>query len=52
VSIIYYVSDTFCSDSLEEKRPTTRMRYADNIKLVYFGKEDQDTVGVRRFRYR
>jgi hypothetical protein len=37
---------------LEERRPMTRLKYADAIKIVYEGAETQDTVGVRRVRYR
>jgi len=44
--------DTNVTDTLEEKKPMTRLRYADTIKMVYNGREEQDTVGIRRFRYR
>ncbi len=42
----------FINDTLEEKRPMARMKYADTIKIVYGGREEQDTAGIRRFRYR
>ena len=42
----------FVNDTLEEKRPFARMKYADAVKIVYDGRESQDTVGLRRFRYR
>jgi hypothetical protein len=37
---------------MEEKKPFTRLRYSDAVKIVYGGEEEQDTVGIRRFRYR
>ena len=40
------------TDTMEEKKPFTRLRYADHVKIVYNGIEEQDTVGIRRFRYR
>jgi hypothetical protein len=42
----------FVNELLEEKKPMTRLKYADAIKIVYQGREDQDTAGIRRFRYR
>ena len=44
--------DMFLTDTLEEKKPFTRLKYSDAVKIVYNGKEEQDTVGIRRFRYR
>lgn len=40
------------NDTLEERKPMTRLKYADSIKIVYDGLETQETVGIRRFRYR
>lgn len=40
------------TDTMEEKKPMTRLKYADGYKIVYNGAEEQDTVGIRRFRYR
>jgi hypothetical protein len=37
---------------MEEKKPMTRLKYADSVKIIYNGREEQDTVGIRRFRYR
>jgi hypothetical protein len=42
----------FINDTLEEKRPMTRLKYADAVKIVCNGREEQDTAGIRRFRYR
>jgi hypothetical protein len=42
----------FINDTLEEKKPMTRLKYADAVKIVYNGREEQDTAGIRRFRYR
>lgn len=39
-------------DSTEEKRPQTRVKYSDKIKIVYDGEEQEDVLGRRRFRYR
>ena len=39
-------------DSTEEKKPITRMKYSDRIKIVYDGVEQEDVYGRRRYRYR
>ena len=49
---LYNIRDAFINDTLEEKKPMTRLKYADAVKIIYNGREEQDTVGVRRFRYR
>ena len=46
------IRDFFINDTTEEKKPFTRLKYADAVKIVYAGREEQDTIGIRRFRYR
>jgi hypothetical protein len=42
----------YVTEVLEEKKPWTRLKYSDAVKIVYNGREEQDIVGLRRFRYR
>lgn len=42
----------YVTETLEEKKPITRIKYADAIKIIYNGREEQDIIGTRRYRYR
>lgn len=39
-------------DPTEEKKPFTRAKYADKIKIVYDGEDTPSTSSGRRYRYR
>lgn len=40
------------NDPTEEKKPMTRLKYSDTVKIIYNGEEGQDFFSLRRFRYR
>lgn len=39
-------------DPFEERKPYTRMRMGDRVKMVYDGEEQRDVIARRRLRYR
>ena len=44
--------NSFVVDPTEEKKPITRMKYQDRVKIVYENHETPDVQGDRRVRYR
>lgn len=39
-------------DPSEEKKPFTRLKYQDRVKIIYDGEETPDITSQRRYRYR
>ena len=44
--------NSFIVDPCEEKKPFTRLKYQDRVKIVYDGYETPDVIAQRRYRYR
>ena len=47
-----YVPKHYEMDPLEEKKPFTRVKYQDRIKIIYDGEDNQNITSPRRLRYR